>query len=153
MYDRARDVQKIQKESPIFFNDSLIPFTRAQTFQFRDRERLVIDKHSPLEIFCVANIPWFEKVSNIRRRGIFESSSSHECRFPLMREEDGVDRLLKDIVHQTRQKRIRNMPIQLSGPESSNPADLRKTSEKFDVMSVSSKLDPTSELPVRKYLI
>jgi hypothetical protein len=101
-------IPKGVKEIPIVFDDSLIPFTRSQTFQLREREKLVFDKTSPLEIFCIANLPWFDRVSNIRRRALVMGTSSnpniHSRVSTFM--DDEVEVFLKRVATQIRQRTI-----------------------------------------------
>ncbi|KAI8901427.1 hypothetical protein BC833DRAFT_646154 [Globomyces pollinis-pini] len=69
----AKSKSPKKAEVPLVFDDSLIPFTRGYAKDNAFREKLVFDKTNPFEFFCVANIRWFERVSNIRRQGIFEN--------------------------------------------------------------------------------
>jgi hypothetical protein len=101
-------IPKGVKEIPIVFDDSLIPFTRSQTFQLREREKLVFDKTSPLEIFCIANLAWFDRVSNIRRRALVMHASSNPNIHSRMSTiiEDEVELFLKRVAAQIRQRTI-----------------------------------------------
>lgn len=71
----VKKFKKTVPEAPMAFNDNLIPYTRAETFQIKDPEKVGLDKSNPFEVFCVTNLTWFDKASNISRKEAYSQRS------------------------------------------------------------------------------
>ncbi|KAJ3313586.1 hypothetical protein HDV04_001803 [Boothiomyces sp. JEL0838] len=70
------ELSKDKGETTLAFDDSLIPFTRGHKKSANEREKTTFDKTNPLEVFIEINLKWFEKVSNTRRKGVFQSTQT-----------------------------------------------------------------------------
>ncbi|KAJ3258953.1 hypothetical protein HK103_003094 [Boothiomyces macroporosus] len=70
------ELSKDKGEATLAFDDSLIPFTRGHKKSANEREKTTFDKTNPLEVFIEINLKWFEKVSNTRRKGVFQSTQT-----------------------------------------------------------------------------
>ncbi|KAJ3270544.1 hypothetical protein HDV01_007747 [Terramyces sp. JEL0728] len=95
-------LSKDKGETTLLFDDSLIPFTRGQKKTASEREKITFDRTNPLEVFTEINIKWFEKVSNTRRKGVFDTKTALATQYePVV---DELDEFLKNIEHTVREK-------------------------------------------------
>ncbi len=89
-------------ERPLLFDDSLVPFTRAPKISHRDREKVLVDKSNPFEVFCESNLQWFERASNIRRKPVYHVGADFDFRNGSAE----VDNFIRTIESRMRQRKL-----------------------------------------------
>ncbi len=95
--------EKPVAETPLLFDDSLLPLTRPPRIDYRDRLKVMIDKSNPFEVFCECNLPWIEKVTFQRRKPVFHIGGGSEDLYNIYSK--GLEQFLKTIEQQVNEKK------------------------------------------------